>query len=464
VQCNIEQNGIRQHTFLYQMQQKEELMETTRIITSFEAFFCGLSVILFATAAHCQEGAWTKCQVPVPIDLNYPNGAGAQSVVVDPVRPSDFYAFVSAGSVPTAVLKSTDFGATWTNVNTTSAMVGNPWGAAIDPNPNRNRSTPPTMYAPQGYGTEGLWKSTDGGVTWVNLLDGVTPFSPYNEWGGTAADVYAIAILPDNPPNHLIITFHSWNGNDAGLGESTDGGASWIVHTSPAGFGGSNYMVIIDKDTWLSIAGYPGGNQGVWKTSSAGRVNGAVSPAAWKCVDPMLHVHGAFQPLVTASAVYVPGMDGIKRSTDNGETWTLVYNSQMSSVAATANYLYANSFYSIDFRRSSIKDGSTWSTYTAKPADLTTGAAPFGNGVSFDGTHWILVIGCDSDGLWRYVEPASATATQSRSERPVKSAIAQITRAASRPGLSVNPALRIQHNKSFFNATGRQVPCWPIAK
>ncbi len=42
--------------------------------------------------------------------------------------------------------------------------TGRPWSLVIDP------ITPDVMYTVQGYGTSGLWKSTNAGVDWTNVL------------------------------------------------------------------------------------------------------------------------------------------------------------------------------------------------------------------------------------------------------------------------------------------------------
>jgi hypothetical protein len=357
-------------------------------------------------------GVWTRQTIPITplVDCGGACG-GVQSVRVDPVRPSDFYAFAASSPV-TAVLASTDYGTTWTSVKTTSEMNGNPWGAAIDPNPCRDPASPPTLYSPAGYGSTGLWKSLDRGVTWTQLFAGDNVFSPYTPFG-TIPDVYAVHILPDDPPNHLLLTFHgNWvdpsNGKkdtsiDAGFGESTDGGKTWAVHRSPEGAGSSHYMIVVDSNTWLSISQ----DTGIWRTTSAGRVNGAISPAAWTKVDGLVHEHGSYQPYVDPANgdIYSPGLNGIKRSTDHGATWSSVYSNggYMSGVIGTKNFLYASDLYAVALVRSDAS-GNMFSTYTTKPGDMKYGSAPYGNAASFDGAHWVIVTG-NIDGLFRYIEP-----------------------------------------------------------
>ena len=74
-----------------------------------------------------------------------------------------------------------------------------------------------------GSNTAGLWKSTDGGVNWINKTDvlGIASFG-----------VNAIAIDPLNPNNLLIGTgtrSYGYSGNPQGVGvlKSSDGGNTW---------------------------------------------------------------------------------------------------------------------------------------------------------------------------------------------------------------------------------------------
>lgn len=363
-----------------------------------------------ATPRGARPGVWVKLDIPVGAFA--PTAGGAQTVLVDPVRPSDFYAFVSAADTePTAVLKSTDFGVTWRNVNTTAELHGIPWGAAIDPNPNRRKETPPTLYAPAGFGAQGVWKSVDGGVTWSNLLHGSTVFDAYKPYWGV--DAYQIGIAPDDPPNHILFTYHYGfkstgggpQGADGGFGESTDGGRSWVVHPPPAGIGNSHYLILLSSTTWLAVAQPGSGAHGIWRTRTAGRIGGKVNAGAWERVDAQEHVHGAFQHYVDrkTGALYVPGMQGLRVTRDQGTTWTTLRAKISSSLAATGDYLYMNSLHGPDLVRASRNDPATWVGYAETPSAMM-GSSPYGVATAYDGQRWVIVLGGQRSGLWRYVE------------------------------------------------------------
>lgn len=356
-------------------------------------------------------GTWVRQKLPVSA---IEGGGGAQTVLVDPVRPSDFYLFFSrSNSDTTAVLKSTDYGQTWRNVNTTREFFGNPWGAAIDPNPERDPNTPPVLFSPAGYGAFGLWKSTDGGVTWQQLFgeqesSGLGPFSRI--W---PPDLYAVTILPDDPPNHLLVTYHddgAWGEHgDSGLGESFDQGKTWVAHPPPIGMGSSHYVMVVDERTWLTIGEQGSGTHGIWKTNSAGRIDGKISTKAWRPVDELRHLHGSFQSYTDPStgALYAPGLGGIKRSADGGDTWVYVHEvgHVVSNVIGTERFLYSNFLYGPDLLRASKREDTRWESYTTPPASLVEGAPPFGAAASFDGAHWVIVMSASRHGVFRYVEP-----------------------------------------------------------
>ena len=350
-------------------------------------------------------GEW----VNIGVDVTY-SDCGAQTVLVDPVRPSDFYAFVCT-ETSIAVMKSTDFGQSFSKVNSTD-FDGNPWGAFDRSNPCRDPETAPTFWSPAGYGSLGAWKSSDGGVSWARSTAADTAFSSYNPYGSAATDLYHVQILPDDSPNHVLATYHyGFKDMDAGgFGESWDGGTSWVIHQPASGMGTSHYVMAVSGTTWNVISQ----ESGVWRTTTAGRVggteaqsfrDGTISVDAWTKVDDFSHIHGSFQAWNTGSAIYAAGDAGIKRSSDGGASWTSVFsNGPMTTVVGTGTYLYSDSYYNPAPRRATIADGTDWTTYTAEPS-YAQGPAPMGAASSFDGEHWVMITGNDDDGIWRYVEP-----------------------------------------------------------
>ena len=347
---------------------------------------------------------------PSAIDLNGASfnndNYGVQDVVVDPARPSDLYAFTCFQGV----WKSADFGVTWTKVNTgtggASLDQGKLWTAAIEPNSQRDPSTPPTLWTATGDSAAGVWKSADGGVSWTahavnNATAAQASTNPY--FGN---DVYALDIDPGNSL-HLIAGFHGY----PGISESTDGGSSWTTVNVPSGIGSSVYpffvhtgAVATTSTTWLTQAQWDSNVNGIWRTSDAG--------VTWSHVASTLeHKHGStqfFQP--GNGIVYAPSVNpnGIFRSADSGKTWAQVGTSLANAVFGTTNNLYSmdsfasNGTYSPNIQTSTI-DGNSWTAMNPVPAmaNGTKRAA-----VTFDGSHYIIVSGNWLGGIWRYAEDA----------------------------------------------------------
>jgi hypothetical protein len=374
------------------------------------------------------EGVWEP-MLKWPKDTQPNSGEG---VLVDPARSSDFYYFYQTPHLNSGdrhVLKSTDYGLTWEQIDETT-VVGDAWGNAIDPNPQRDPNTPPTMYTPAGYGDMGIWKSTDGGVTWVNLFAGVTDGIVPAPGGGTSQfppgksgeriDFYQVHILPDDPPNHILITYH-YGAPDSKLplGESKDGGATWEVHSLPGG--DSHYVLGVDATTWIAISGENSGG-GTYRTTTAGRIGGQISLDAWTKVDDMEHPHGSFTPWndVSGGYLYFPVKQGIKRSNDGGATWTSVYAmGTMGTLVATSEFVYAETLFQDAMWRASVADPTDWPMF-APPDDAAWwggGVPPFGAASSSDGKRSVIIRAQLSEltnnapplitngEIWRYVEP-----------------------------------------------------------
>src|SRR5262249_1772086 len=95
---------------------------------------------------------------------------GIRALATDPVTPGTLYA--SAGNIITSVFKSVDGGNSWTPSGTgltfKSGAIEVPLtvtALAIDP------STPTTLYA--GTQIQGVFKSTDGGASWSQSINGL---------------------------------------------------------------------------------------------------------------------------------------------------------------------------------------------------------------------------------------------------------------------------------------------------
>jgi hypothetical protein len=368
-------------------------------------------------SGNCPDGEW--------IPLTLPNWTlvegeeNIQTIVVDPVRPNDFYAFANSEVDVLGIWVSTDYGDSWTQRNQTQAFVGAPWGAAIDPNPARDANTPPTLWSPAGYGAGGAWKSTDGGVTWVQSEGANTAF--FEGAGGN--DLYQVLILPDDPPNHVVATYHygftNRSDGQAGIGETWDGGETWVIHQPPDGFGNSHYVIPISGTTWGVIS--QGGTGGLWLTTTAGRTggtagekyrDGTISTSAWTKVGNYEHVHGSYQDRVLPDGrIFIAADTTGALSTDQGATWqTITGSPHMSNMMVTDSYIYTNYAFGADMARAPLDNPfGTWETnWVPPPNGYLAGGSPYGAAASYNASadRWILIASSwKGIPLMKYVEP-----------------------------------------------------------
>jgi hypothetical protein len=382
--------------------------------------------VVAQTSPSGTPGVWEGLNVP-----GLAAGDHIQSVMADPVNPGHFY--IAAGNNDGRAIKwyrTTDFGDTWTLRNNTS-MHGNPWGFSIDTNSSRNPATPPTLYSPAGYGDTGAWKSTDGAATWTRLAGADAAFGPYNPFGSLLTDLYHVCVLPDDPPNHVLASYHYYfkDNSEGGFGETWDGGTTWVIHPPMGGHGTSHYVIPISATTWCVIAQDNNGLNGIWRTTTAGRTggtagakyrDGTISATAWSKVSPLEHMHGSFSAHQAQNgAWYIASYTSIAKSTDGGATWQVLASGnwpgtgagvRASNIITTATTVYTN------FQpgppqhcRALLTDDLTWDR-TFAGTTTATGGNPYGTAVSYASSigKYVILMGSETS-MWRFIEGAAST-------------------------------------------------------
>lgn len=355
------------------------------------------------------DGGWMNISPP---GSNYATTySGVNAVAIR----SDDPAIVYAGVDSNGMFRSTDCGATWTRINTgqnADAMsTGRPWSLVIDP------VTPDVMYTVQGYGTSGLWKSTNAGVDWTNVL---TPAISSAFYAG--GQITGISMDPGDH-THLVIESHGGSGctYDAGadggavgtcLAESTDSGKTWTLLEIPQPWAENSSVAILTRKTWL-WGGFFGG---LWQTTDEGvawtevPVNDAGSspglPNAYaetNYYEPYSWKDSTGRYYLPTKSWFLPG--GVIRSEPNDTSrWTAIPGSpQAQFLYPTSTQLVMSSEGDPKYYIASQSDPTMWKELPGPDAGLNSQG---GLGVyeAYDSFHHILYSSCFDSGLWqRYV-------------------------------------------------------------
>ena len=291
-------------------------------------------------------------------DSGQPQAVGLVSAIA--VHPTDEDIIYAGGGECSGLFKTTDGGATWTNITDVLGYPGLAIGAiAIDPaNPDHilvgTASTAwgyfENDFANQGYG---IIRSTNGGQTWTNV-------SPTTAFGADMR-VSAIRYTPGNSNNVWATTARE-------IWKSTDNGATWTVALPDTAVSPDNFFID------LEIA--PGNANSICaSTIFVGQVNPTHGSAKVYCSDdgglnfftdslPNLYVppFNTIKPLratravalaVTASkpntifAFFANSVDTgdctspgsyLYKTTSGGRNWTLIQGeaiNAISNIAAT---------------------------------------------------------------------------------------------------------------------------------
>ena len=158
----------------------------------------GISIWGSSTMSNTVSGNLIGLDMDGTVDLH------AQALTISPGYATDTTIFV--GTEEHGIFKSTDGGGSWVAVNT-GLTISNVQALAISP----GYATDQTIFA--GTAGGGVFKSTDGGGNWVAVNAGLEEMH-----------VQALAISPDYETDQTIFA-----GTDNGIFRSTDGGSNWAA-------------------------------------------------------------------------------------------------------------------------------------------------------------------------------------------------------------------------------------------
>ncbi|HEY9525157.1 MAG TPA: xyloglucanase, partial [Thermopolyspora sp.] len=282
------------------------------------------------------------------VDQNNWGYNGVVSIATDSVNPDRVYAAVGMYTNEWdpnngAILRSSNRGDTWQATALPFKLGGNMPGRgmgerlAIDPNKNS------VLYfaAPSG---NGLWRSTDSGVTWAK----VTNFPNVGNYVASPGDIY-------NGDNQGVIwvTFDKRTGTSGNATQTiyvgvadkensvyrtTNGGSNWErVAGQPTGYiphkgvldTTNGYLYIATSDTG---GPYDGAKGEVWRYATATGTWTDISPIASSSADDYFGYSGLTvdrrHPGTIMVATQISWWPDVIffRSTDSGATWTRVWD------------------------------------------------------------------------------------------------------------------------------------------
>jgi len=334
------------------------------------------------------SGQWSNISPP---GLYRPRGSvpsyGCMDIQIDPCNSAVLYLTTDSEGM----WRSTDAGASWTEIGKNLPTPVSPGVMQIDP------SNPQHMYYIGGVRGQsgGFWVSNDSGDTWTQPAGFLEKAN--NSVGGWVNDVYDVKADP-NDFKHVLLGFHSgweWK-SDAGVLESKDGGESWIRHPPMAGWGnGHSVWFLSNSNTWLL------GTQtnGYWRTEDGG--------ANWKKVSDQLMQHGGTSAYYSKKngALYVGALFQILRSFDDGKTFDLVapkVGDGYYAIVGDGKFLYAQpgntgqngTRMPGNYIVSNEDDGVTWKNLN----DQTFSDGPYR--MAFDELQGVVYSSNWNDGVW----------------------------------------------------------------
>ena len=233
--------------------------------------------------------------------------------------------------------------------------------------------------APSG----GFWKSTDGGATWTDYLNGLVRLG-----------VSSIVVDPTNP-NTIYIGTGDRDGGDVpgyGVWRSTNGGLTWAPRNSGMGNQTINELLMDPTDPNIMVAA--SSNQRIYRTTNGG--------ASWTVSLSLINNPKdiAYHP-TNSNIVYASGTR-FHKSINGGVTWTQITNGVPGSVQRIAMavsvdepnwvYLLAGDGNGLVGVYRSTDSGTTFSTRTTTPniLDYSTNGSGTGSQAWYD-----LVISAD---------------------------------------------------------------------
>jgi hypothetical protein len=341
-------------------------------------------------------GTWQDITPPGMSSKPAVNGTVGAAIIVDPFDPRSVW--LGTGNENDEIWRSDDCGATFTQVNTGPGSVGDgatyggvgdgaQWSMQIDPVESG------VLYAVSGYGAQSLWKTTDGGFSWTDVLAG----SEYE----SHADYRFVNNVSLDPTDHehLVVSTHGACKapyDPSCIGETKDGGRSWRALKAPEGWVEGGGLILVKGGLWIWCG------SSMLVTTDAGESWSEALAGGGSCEAE--YTIRSFVPAANGK-YYLGSRDGVLRSAD-GAAWEHVPDTSgtMVMIAQGSKQVFAANQWQPSLRRAGLDDDETWTELPA-PSQISQGSdggIPF---LAYDDAHGILYASMFSGGVARMVAP-----------------------------------------------------------
>lgn len=196
--------------------------------------------------------------------------------------------------------ESNNFGGAWVQLGPTYHNATSGWNPGVGRVTSIGIETTNTDHIIVGSPTGGVWKTTDGGSTWIPLTDDYT-----------TVDVYSLEISPYNNQHYL------WGSTSGRVFQSLDGGATWAGTGNIGGSGRISRIQFHPTDPTVVYA--VSESVGLYRSTNSGNTWTAVSGASG---EPGYDVE--FKPN-DPSTIYFSGRN-VYRSTNGGTSFSQINN------------------------------------------------------------------------------------------------------------------------------------------
>ncbi len=218
------------------------------------------------------------------------------------------------------VYKSIDGGKTWEHIGL--AKVGQIGAVEIDPNNSNIVWVAAIGNAFTSNEERGIYKTTDGGVTWENVLfiSDKTGFSDLELLPGNPNVVYAAAWKAQRTPWTII---SGGENKEGGIYKSVNGGKDWekLENGLPKGLIGKIDLAVSPTDSSIlyAVIEAPGKEGGVYKSVDQGKTFTQTSSNEGLVNRPFYYTNIELDP--TNPDIVYSNANPLLKSIDGGKTW-----------------------------------------------------------------------------------------------------------------------------------------------